>query len=48
MTAQPTLLATERPEGAVSNTGQKACPHRKTEKRGGKTYCRECKRQLYL
>ncbi|WP_241989990.1 DUF7848 domain-containing protein [Streptomyces sp. AC1-42W] len=24
------------------------CEHRKTEKRAGTTYCRECERQLYL
>ncbi len=29
-------------------TQTKTCEHLKTEKRDGKTYCRTCKRQLYL
>jgi hypothetical protein len=26
----------------------KTCPHRKTERRDGKIYCKGCGRQLYL
>jgi hypothetical protein len=30
-------------------TGTKVCDHRQTEERDdGKTYCRDCERQLYL
>jgi hypothetical protein len=29
-------------------TAKKACDHRRTEKRNGKTYCRKCKQQIYL
>lgn len=29
-------------------TETKTCEHRQTEQRDGKTYCRDCKRQLYL
>lgn len=29
-------------------TETKACEHQQTEERDGKTYCRNCKRQLYL
>ncbi len=29
-------------------TETKTCEHRQTEKREGKTYCRDCKRQIYL
>lgn len=35
------------PRGATT-TSKKPCEHRRTEKRGGKTYCQKCKRQLYL
>lgn len=33
-------------DGAM--TGTRACEHRQTEKCDGKTYCRACKRQIYL
>lgn len=29
-------------------TKTRTCEHRQTEKRDGKTYCRDCRRQLYL
>ncbi|GBQ03243.1 hypothetical protein SSP531S_47130 [Streptomyces spongiicola] len=29
-------------------TATRTCEHRQTEKRDGKTYCRDCKRQIYL
>jgi hypothetical protein len=29
-------------------TETKPCEHRQTEKRDGKTYCRDCRRQIYL
>ncbi|WP_282697185.1 hypothetical protein [Streptomyces sp. CC208A] len=29
-------------------TGPRTCEHRQTEKRDGKTHCRDCRRQLYL
>ncbi|MEN3586205.1 hypothetical protein AAH978_18895 [Streptomyces sp. ZYX-F-203] len=34
--------------GAMTKTKTKTCEHRQTEKRDGKTYCRDCERQLYL
>lgn len=27
---------------------QKPCDHRQIEERGGKKYCKKCKRQIYL
>lgn len=27
---------------------EKPCDHRQIEKRNGKTYCKKCRRQLYL
>lgn len=38
--------ALPRPSSPVGRTG--GCEHVRTEKRDGKTYCRDCKRQLYL
>ncbi len=32
----------------MTETKTMACEHRQTEKRDDKTYCRGCKRQLYL
>lgn len=29
-------------------TTTRTCEHRQTEKRDGTTYCRNCKRQIYL
>jgi hypothetical protein len=29
-------------------TETRACEHQRTEKRDGKTYCRDCKQQIYL
>ncbi|MFF8367277.1 hypothetical protein ACF05W_00335 [Streptomyces lydicus] len=37
------------PVGACdAMTTTRTCEHRQTERRDGKTYCRDCKRQLYL
>lgn len=35
-------------QASAMTTAKKACKHRRIEKRGGKTCCRDCKRQIYL
>ncbi|MEW2453508.1 hypothetical protein [Streptomyces albus] len=42
------LYPAAMPGAGGAMTGTDACAHRHTEKRGGKTCCRDCKRQLYL
>ena len=32
----------------MSGTSSEKCAHPRIVRRGGKTYCRDCKRQLYL
>jgi hypothetical protein len=51
VTGCPAASGTDPPqlyrwEDAMTKT--ETCDHRQTEKRDGKTYCRTCKRQLYL
>ncbi|WP_020684154.1 hypothetical protein [Streptomyces prunicolor] len=46
--AEPAPCGPSGRDDAMTGTGTKTCEHRQTERRDGKTYCRECKRQLYL
>jgi hypothetical protein len=35
-------------DDAMTTTDTRTCEHARTVKRGGKTYCRACRRQIYL
>ncbi|MCB5910825.1 hypothetical protein [Streptomyces pinistramenti] len=46
--APPEAGTTPRSPTGREDAMTKTCEHQRTEKRDGKTYCRGCKRQLYL
>lgn len=49
MSSRATTPVPSRASGrGATVTAKTPCEHRRIEKRGGKTYCRDCKPQIYL